>query len=84
MRPRHSPIYAVCETQAVADSLTINWGVTSIVIPFDHADPEKTISLALETLTTKGVLQKGNTAVVISSISAGQQIVDAVQMRIVT
>lgn len=83
MRPRHSPIYAVCETQAVADSLTINWGVTSIVIPFDHADPEKTISLALQTLTTKGVLQKGNTAVVISSISAGEQIVDAVQMRLV-
>ena len=84
MRPRNSPIYAVCETQAVADSLTINWGVTSIVIPFDHADPEKTISLALGTLTAKGLLQKGNTTVVISSIAAGDQIVDAVQMRVVT
>jgi pyruvate kinase len=83
MRPRNSPIYAVCETQSVADSLTINWGVTSIVIPFDHADPEKTISLALETLTAKGHLEKGNTTVVISSIAAGEQIVDAVQMRVV-
>jgi pyruvate kinase len=84
MRPRHSPIYAVCETQAVADSLTINWGVTSIVIPFDHADPEKTISLALETLTAKGLLEKGKTTVVISAIAAGEQMVDAVQMRVVT
>ena len=84
MRPRYSPIYAVCETQAVADLLTLNWGVTPIVILFDHADPEKTIALGLETLTAKGFLQKGNTTVVISSIAAGEQIVDAVQMRVVT
>ena len=84
MRPRHSPIYAICEAQAVADSLTLNWGVTSIVIAFDHADPEKTISLALTMLTAKGLLKKGNTTVVISSIAAGEQIVDAVQMRMVT
>ncbi len=84
LRPRFSPIYAVCETQAVADSLTINWGVTPVVIPFNHADPEKTIALALATLTEKGILRKGNTTVVISSISAGEQIVDAVQMRVVT
>ncbi|MBI3850594.1 MAG: pyruvate kinase [Verrucomicrobia bacterium] len=84
MRPRFSPIYAVCETQAVADSLTLNWAVTPIVIPFDHVDPEKTIALAMATLTAKGLLQKGNTTVVISSISAGEQIVDAVQMRTVT
>ena len=61
MRPRHSPIYAVCETQAVADSLTINWGVTSIVIPFDHADPEKTIFGGMVSINLIKGLKRKNT-----------------------
>ena len=28
MRPRSSPIYAICESQKVASSLTLNWGLT--------------------------------------------------------
>ncbi len=83
MRPRHSPIYAMCESHAVADSLSLNWGVTAFVVPFHYDDPEKTIALGLKALAAQGLLQKGNTAVVVSSISAGQQIVDAVQMRTV-
>ena len=82
MRPRHSPIFAICETQLVADSLSINWGVHPIVIPFDHADPERTIHAALELLVTRGILKAGQTTVVISSIAAGNQLVDAVQMRV--
>jgi pyruvate kinase len=81
MRPRHTPIYAICESQEIANSLTINWGVKPLVLGFDHKDPEKTISLALKTLVKRGLLHKGNTAVVITSISAGEQMVDAVQMR---
>ncbi len=81
MRPRFSPIFAVCELSGVADSLALNWGVTPLVIPFDHADPEKTIVAALKALKESGDLKPGQTAVIISAIAAGEQIVDAVQMR---
>jgi len=83
MRPRHSRIYAVCENWGVANALALNWGVTPVVAPFNHADPEKTIDPAMQTLLSKGMLQKGNTVVIISSITVGEQIVDAVQMRVV-
>jgi pyruvate kinase len=83
MRPRYSQIYALCENGHVAEALSINWGVNAYVISFDHDDPEQTIERALETLLEQKRLQSGNTVVIISSISAGEQIVDAVQMRVV-
>jgi pyruvate kinase len=83
MRPRYTPIYAICETREIADSLTINWAVRPIVLNFDHKDPEKTISLALKTLVKNGLLHKGNTAVVITSVDAGGQMIDAIQMRVI-
>ena len=81
MRPRHSPIFAVCETWEVADSLAMNWGVTPLVIPFNYEIPEKTIELAMKTLIARGDLKRGQTAVVISSISAGEKFIDAIEMR---
>jgi pyruvate kinase len=83
MRPRFSAIYALCENKDVAEGLSLSWGITSCVISFDHDNPEKTIELALKTLVEQGRLREGNTVVIISSISAGEQIVDAVQMRVV-
>ena len=83
MRPAFSPIYAVCESWEVADSLALNWGVTPIVHPFDHEQPEKTIESTLAVMVNEGRLKRGNTAVIISAISAGAQIVDAVEMRVV-
>ena len=83
MRPRYSVIYAMCENWGVANALALNWGVTPLIASFNHADPEKTIDPALQTLIAKGLLKRGNTIVVISSITVGDQIVDAVQMRVV-
>jgi pyruvate kinase len=83
MRPRHSAIYAICENWGVANALGLNWGVAPIVIPFNHADPEKTIDPAIQLLIQKGLLKSGNTVVITSSITVGEQLVDAVQMRVV-
>jgi len=83
MRPRFSPIWAVCERREIADSLTLNWAVKPRVLPFDHQYPEKTIELALDKMVAEGSLRKGNTTVVISSISAGEKIIDVVEMRVV-
>ncbi len=81
MRPRHSPIYALCDSWAVSDTLALNWGVTPMVIDFDHENPDKTITNALAMLTAKGLLKEGNTVVIISAIAAGEGTADAVQMR---
>ncbi len=83
MRPRHSKIYAVCETQEMADQLTMLCGVTPLVMPFNHASPEKTINPAIEFMKQAGYVKKGNTVVVVSSISAEERIVEAIQMRVV-
>src|SRR5207249_3904525 len=82
-RPRYSPVYAICEHTEVAHSLTLNCAVESFVHPFDHDRPEKTVESAMRWLVAQGRLQPGNTTVVISSITAGDQIVDVVEMRIV-
>jgi len=83
MRPRYSQIFAICENKDIAESLSLSWGVGACVIKFDHTTPEQTIELALRTLVDEGKLKGGSTVVIISSISAGEQIVDAVQMRTV-
>ena len=79
--PRHSPIFAFCEKPGVANTLTLNYGVTPFVIPFDHQDPEKTIDTAMATLRVRKLLREGGTAVVITSVAASETMVDAVQMR---
>ncbi|HEU6449532.1 MAG TPA: pyruvate kinase [Verrucomicrobiae bacterium] len=81
MRPRYSPIYALCEAEKTANELTLCWGVTSFVMEFDFINPQNTIETALKNLTEQGRLQKGSTVVIIGAISVGTEIVDAVQMR---
>ncbi len=81
MRPRHSQIYALCAREDVAAGLTLNWGVTPFVIPFDLINPENTIETALKTLVEQGRLHRGSNIVIIGLIMVGEQIVDAVQMR---
>ncbi|MCI0744760.1 MAG: pyruvate kinase [Verrucomicrobia subdivision 3 bacterium] len=83
LRPRHSPIYAFCERWHIANELTLHRGVIPFTIPLDHESPEKNVELAIETLKEKGLLHKGNTAVVIASMDIGKQMADAVQMRMI-
>ncbi len=82
MRPRYSEVFALCESKDVAENLTLNWGVTPCLIQLNHANPEETIELGVQKLVEQKRLAKGNTVVIISSISAGEQNVDAVQMRV--
>jgi pyruvate kinase len=82
LRPRCSTIFALCETERTAAALSLSWGVRPWVVPFDHANPERSIEDALKQLASRGVLQSGNTAVIISSMTSGAQVVDAVQMRV--
>lgn len=83
LRPRHSRIFAVCPREEVARVLTLNWGVTPLVVPFDMINPENTIESAVQAIMNEGRLQKGSTIVIIGSIMVNESsIVDAVQMRV--
>ena len=83
MRPHYSPIFALCPNDHAAGGLTLSWGVTPFVVPFDLINPENTIETSLKILVAQGRLRKGTTVVIIGSILVGEQIVDAVQMRVV-
>ena len=81
MRPRYSPVFAMCDNQRTANEMTLCWGVTSFVMEFDFINPQNTIEEGLKMLVAQGRLKKGETAVIIGAISVGTEIVDAVQMR---
>jgi pyruvate kinase len=81
LRPRHSTIFAACPSREVAGELTLNWGVVPFVMPYDPASLDKNIATALETLTKRHLLRRGSHVVIVSSITAGDHLVDAVQMR---
>jgi pyruvate kinase len=81
MRPRYSPVYALCDNAQAANELTLSWGVTSFLTEFDFIQPQNTIESSLKKLTELGRLQPGETVVIIGAISVGTEIVDAVQMR---
>ena len=83
LRPRHSKILALCPREEVARALSLSWGVIPVVVDFDLINPENTIEAALRGLEQQGRVHKGNTVVIIGSILVGEQIVDAVQMRVV-
>src|ERR1017187_2874060 len=83
MRPRYSPVFALCDNVKTANELTLSWGVTSFVTEFDFIEPQNTIETALKNLAEQGRLAKGETVVIIGAISVGTEIVDAVQMRTV-
>jgi hypothetical protein len=53
------------------------------IVPFHLINPENTIETSLKILVKQGRLRKGTTIVIIGSILVGDQIVDAVRMRVV-
>ena len=83
MRPRFSPIFAMCNNPQTARGLTLNRGVTPFVMEFNFIDPQSTIESGLKYLISLGHLHSGNTVVIIGAISVGTEIVDAVQMRVI-
>jgi len=83
MRPRYSPVFAMCDNERSANELTLSWGVTPFVMEFDFIQPQNTIENGLKQLLAKGYLAQGDTVVIIGAISVGTEIVDAVQMRTV-
>lgn len=83
MRPHFSSVFAVCRDERLANGLMLNWGIYPVVMPFLKKDPEEKIVDAIALLVKQGRLSKGNHVVIISSIAAGDEHVDAMQVRTV-
>jgi pyruvate kinase len=81
LRPRYSPIYAVCDRPEVADQLALCRGVIPLVVAYNYDDPRETATRAVTVLVKRGWLKRGDTIVLITSMDAGERVVDAVQMR---
>lgn len=81
-RPFHGKTYAFCESPKIAQSLALIWGLNPLVMRFNHDRPEENIEAGLDFMVAQGLLKKGDQVVIISSITAGEQIVDVVEMRI--
>ena len=80
---RRFPKLITCPNEMVANSLALCRGLTPFTIPFNDSAPEQTIGIALAILVKRGVLQAGNTIVIIGSIVSGKEMIDAVQMRVI-
>ena len=63
--------------------LALSWALTPFVVPFDLFEPQNTIETALKFLVNQEPLRPGSTVVIIGLITAGEELVDAVQMRII-
>jgi len=83
LRPRYSTIFAVCRGEETAGSLTLYRGVVPVVTEFDPETLEKNIGLALDSLAKKHLLRKGDVVVTVTSVPAGDQTINTVQMRTV-
>lgn len=82
LRPQFSNVFAFTNSERVRNQLTLNWGVTPLLIEFSD-DPETTIRKAEEVLLERNLLAKGDQVVIISDILARDKVINAVQMRLV-
>ena len=81
MRPHFGPVFAACPSEEVARSLALNWGVYPVVVPFTHRESEPMIGEVIQKLIAKQHLAHGERVVIVSSVAAGEQHFDAVQVR---
>ena len=81
MRPRHSPVYAFTDRWPTADGLSLLRGVVPRVVAFDAGNPDRTVDEAVAQLMRDGMLERGDTVVVVTNMASGERIVDGVKIR---
>jgi pyruvate kinase len=74
------PIYAFTDDEALFRQMLLPWGVEPFLMPFD-ADPEVTITNALDYLKRREWSAPGSWLVVITNALAHGQIIDTLQLR---
>ncbi len=78
--PKYPIIHAFTNMTSVRRKLWMTRGIIPYRVDFS-SDPEKTIKLAIETLTKNGSLKPGEKVVILSDIIAGEERVETIQVR---
>lgn len=78
--PEYPVIHAFTNMTSVRRKLWLNRGVLPYRIDFS-SDPEKTISLAIETLKKNKMVETGEQVVILSDVIAGEDRVETIQVR---
>ena len=79
----NSPIFGFAATDEIKRVLSLSWGVNAYTLPFNDKNPEEVVQKAVAILTQKGYLAAGDKVVVVSNVLSGEELVHAVQVRIV-
>lgn len=80
LRPHGVPIYAFTDVEETFRQLLLPWGVEPFLMEFS-ADPEETISNAIDRLRQRDWVASGAWLVVITNVLASGSVVDAMQLR---
>ncbi|MCP5502313.1 MAG: pyruvate kinase [Leptospiraceae bacterium] len=80
--PEIAVIHAFTNMTSVRRKLWLNRAVLPYRIDFS-SDPEKTISLAIDTLKKNDMVKEGDQVVILSDVIAGEDRVDTIQVRTV-
>jgi len=81
-RPRRAIIYAFTNMSTTRRKLWLSRAVVPFKLDFSN-DPEKTIRAAFERLTKRSRVLSGDQVVIVSDVTAGEQRVTSIQVRLV-
>lgn len=80
-RPRTAIVYGCTNDEATRRKLWAVRSIVPLVIEFNDQDPEATVSAAMQELKRRKRLLRGDPVVVVSDIKAGNERIEAVQVR---
>lgn len=83
LRPMGCPIYVFTDDVNVQRQINLLWGVEPFVINFND-DPEGIISQAIGKIKEKNYARAGEKLVIMTNVIAGKQIVNSIQLRLVS
>lgn len=75
----HIPIIAFTPHESVRNSMLLRFGVTPLQLPF--GEPEETVQAALTLAQQKGLVEAGESVVLVSDIRSKDSVVSSVQLR---
>ncbi len=83
LRPMGCPIYVFTDDVKVQRKINLMWGVEPFVINFND-DPEGVISQAINKIKEKNYAHAGEKLVILTNVIAGKQVVNSIQLRLVS
>ena len=80
MRPQSSPIFAFTPNDYVCRSLSLHFGIRAHLIPFNN-DHNDTLLRMMDMLRNQGLVQPGESIVVVSDLVVGKDVLHAIHVH---